>query len=132
MMIRYNYRTIESARALNYCTTQFLSLHSSANILNHMVLTRIGHTYWRANIIFSLTAFHSTAFGQDMQPRVNITDTDPPSDGLRMRGFVAKDAWLNCYVENLDPDLSVSRNHVFCIQPPFKGLVPSINSINIY
>ena len=42
-----------------------------------------------------------------MQPRVYITETDPPSDGERVRGFLAHDVWLNCYVENLPDDLAV-------------------------
>lgn len=42
-----------------------------------------------------------------MDPKVTITETSPPSTGYRVRGFLAEDVWLNCYVENLPTDLTV-------------------------
>lgn len=43
-----------------------------------------------------------------MDPKVSITETDPVSDGAIVRGFIASDVWLNCYVENLPPEFQVT------------------------
>jgi hypothetical protein len=42
-----------------------------------------------------------------MDPTVRITETSPGSMGARIRGFLAKDVWMTCFVENLPKDLSV-------------------------
>ena len=57
-----------------------------------------------------MTSHFISANGQgSMDPTVNITETDPPSDGHIVHGLIALDVVLTCYVENLPEDLDVSR-----------------------
>ena len=47
-----------------------------------------------------------------MDPTVRITETDPQSEGAKVRGHISQAVLLNCYVENLPVNLAVStRSH---------------------
>ncbi|ELT92279.1 hypothetical protein CAPTEDRAFT_224751 [Capitella teleta] len=63
----------------------------------------------RVQVVCAILALYycASVLSQSMDPKVTITDTDPESDGVKVRGFIASDVWLNCYVENLPSDLQV-------------------------
>ena len=53
-----------------------------------------------------------------MDPKVNITETDPPSDGHLVRGYITKDVTMSCYVENKLEGLDVCLNPANTIHLP--------------
>lgn len=63
---------------------------------------------WFSVLAMVLLNVLNGANGQgSMDPKVNITETDPPSDGHIVHGLIALDVVLTCYVENLVEGLDV-------------------------
>ena len=66
------------------------------------------------------TEFDFVVYAQNMDPKVNIVETVPPSDGYLVRGTIARDVTLDCLVEDLLTDKQVMNsiaeyNVAFCI-----------------